>query len=255
MKKFMISAMIALIPFSMIGCTENEHPPVQFHDQENHNSELHDYFISDSNAEVNSTEDQITWKMDTLSVTVTKSSSTIDSMQVSNGSSQHDIAISKEIQSNEADLTSIALSPSKKYIAINIFLKNVGNQLIVVNLTDGSIDTLNKMDRKYSEEIHSYNWSPVGNKLAFSYGDTSSSKLAILDFDQEQLRALPDQGLINTLFIMWYTDGTGFDFISESPSDEFKLYRYEESTNSVDEIAPVPLDELSKYNEFVPETL
>lgn len=279
MKRFSrLGMIITLISISLLGCgnktdqaEKNQQPVNQQADNQegetfeqnqsandlnkeiNKTIEMSNYFISDQKAEITSTEGEITWKSSEITLIAKESSATISSIQINNGTNKYDISIPEEITGNEAELNSVSLSPSKRFIAINIFIKNVGNQLIVIDLADGKNITLNKLDNKYYEEIHSYNWSPTDNKLAFSYGNTSSSKLAIYDFDNQELQTLPDKGLINTLYIIWNKDGKGLDFISESPTDEFKLYRYDPSKNTIEEKSSVPLDELSKYSEFVPD--
>ncbi|MBP1999093.1 hypothetical protein J2Z69_000112 [Paenibacillus shirakamiensis] len=214
------------------------------------------YFMPSNKAEITSSKNQITWKKDNISLIARTSSTTINSIQVTNSKAHYDIHIPKDIQVNHAKLTSIALSPSGRFLAINIFVANVGNQLIVVNLENGTSTIMNKLTQVTYETIHAYNWAPLGNKLAFSYGDTSSSTIAIYDFKHQEVKTLPhNSNLINTLYIMWNTEGTHVDFISEAPSDKFKLYRYAAGANTLKEISAIALDELPKYSKYAPQPL
>lgn len=252
MKRFTRLAMIiTFMSISLLGCgnkidqAESNQQPV--HQQQSN------YFVSDQKAEINSTEDQITWKTDKVTLIAKKSPATITSMQISNDSDEYDIRIPEEITGNSAELTSIALNSNHQFIAVNVFIANVGNQIIFVDLSNGESYTLNELAGISYETIHAFGWSPIDNKLAFAYGDTSSSKLAIYDFDQHQLQNISDINLINTLYILWTKQGDGFDFISEGNSDQFKLYRYKTGNDEVEEIAEISREELSKFNEYGPD--
>jgi dipeptidyl aminopeptidase/acylaminoacyl peptidase len=238
---------ISFISVLLMGCDATTD---QFEDKQS--TQILNYFISDQKAKINSTEDQLLWKMGGVTFTAKKSVTTITSMQVSNDAGQYEISVPEEIQHNKAELTSISVSPSNKYIAINIFITNVGNQLIVVNLSNGESNTIHDLTNTSYETIHTYSWSPLGEKLAFAYGDPSSSKLAIYDFDTQGMKSLSVNKLINTIYILWDKHGNRFDFISESPSDQFKIYRYTVSTDEVEEISTVSVDDLSKYIPFGP---
>lgn len=252
MKRFSrLAVIITLISISILGCgnkidqAENNQQP--------DNQLQSNYFVSDQKAEINSTDDQITWKTDEVTLIAKKSPATITSMQISNDTNEYDIRIPEEITGNSAELTSIALNSNNDLIAVNVFITNVGNQVIIIDLSNGESDTLNELAGISYETIHAFGWSPIDNKLAFAYGDTSSSKLAIYDFNQHQLQNVSEINLINTLFILWTKQGDGFDFISEANSDQFKLYRYKMGNDEVEEIAEISREELSKFNEYGPD--
>ncbi|RUT35545.1 hypothetical protein EJP77_00535 [Paenibacillus zeisoli] len=275
MKKITILGLVLiLLSFSLVGCGSNADQAVkvpssvQTQKQEENqklkessistvhvdkDSEKPNYFTSRAEAKITSTKNHLTWNMDTITLTAKKSSTTITSIKVNTGASQYDLSIPREIKIQPTDLTSIALSPSEKFIAINVFIQNVGNLLMVVNLDNGKSITLNNLTHVSYETIHAYNWSPIDDQLAFSYGDTSYSKLAIYDFNNQELKNLPEiKHLVSTMYIMWNKDGTDFDFISESPPDEFKLYRYEGITNTAEKISPISRQEFPKYKKFTP---
>ncbi|WP_151737703.1 hypothetical protein [Paenibacillus tengchongensis] len=281
MKTIASIAVIVLISSSLVGCGDtknqanNDQPPVQTQQagnpvskpdennpsstQEDHNNQdtnLSRYFKPGQSAEINSTPEQTTWKMGDVEFVAKKSTTSITAIQVSHDGSPFDINIPRDISENGSEITSVALSSSGDYLSINIFITNVGNQLIVVDLKNGESNTINNLTGLSYETIHAYNWSPMDNRLAFAYGDTSSSNLAVLDVNlNELLKIQNNKTLINTLFIMWEKQGDGFDFISETSSDQFDLLRYEESTENVTELTQIPSGELSKYSEFGPNNL
>lgn len=152
---------------------------------------------------------------------------------------------------------SVALSPSRRYLAVSLFYRNIGSALAVVDLEKGTHfwlnDTLDKLDYSGVETIQAYNWSPVRDEFVFSFGNTDSSRLAVYRMDDSTVTRLPSgQVYIGTSFILWSRDGQTLDYISEWPSDQFKLYRYRLGGGTAEEIGSVARADLSRYEAFVP---
>lgn len=215
------------------------------------NSDLSRYYLSSQKGDSVVTDNQINWKSGNATFTAEKSSSSITSMNVENGDEKFKVSVPEN--NNPNDISSVELSADQSFLAIEVFYENVGSKVLIVNLSNGEntfLDDEINADAPV-ETIHAYSWSPQGNQLAFSYGDTSTSKLAIFDLDAKKIKNLPDvEEIINTLYIMWNKNGESIDFISEYQSDQFNLYRYTFDDNQIQLINEVSREELSNYNPF-----
>ncbi|WP_340029859.1 hypothetical protein MHB71_13095 [Paenibacillus sp. FSL H7-0940] len=107
-----------------------------------------------------------------------------------------------------------------------------------MNLTTGEYTILNerleKAGKQGVETIASYNWSPKEDIIAFSYGNTEKSTLAIYDTKKERIvYLLRATNYIRTSLILWHKNGKSIDFISEYPSDQWILFRYNTESKKV----------------------
>ncbi|WP_190945691.1 hypothetical protein [Paenibacillus sp. UASWS1643] len=74
----------------------------------------------------------------------------------------------------------------------------------------------------------------VATSFAFSYGNTEKSTLAIYDTKKERFVYLPRAtNYISTGLILWHKNGKSIDFISEYPSDQWILFRYNTESKKV----------------------
>ncbi|WP_052723744.1 hypothetical protein [Paenibacillus wulumuqiensis] len=155
----------------------------------------------------------------------------INKLHITDGRADYDIPLKGSVIS----LRSISVSPSGQYIAVHIFLE-AGSQLLIVDLAHQKHILINDNVRymKYAESVPVYNWSPVGDQLAFAYGDTSSSRVAIYHAASGKIEYVPrETNIISTSAVLWNSKGTVLDYISEYSSNHFKLYRYTLSTKKV----------------------
>lgn len=167
-----------------------------------------------------------------------------------------DHAYPVELSAKPNDIRSMSLSASGQYLALELVYTNVGNRVIVMDLISGKQTDLNQLVAKNSleaETIHSYQWSPEGDILAFGYGDTSSSRIGAYDFGKKSALTLSaEPKFITTAFILWKKDGQSFDVIGEQPSDQFKKFRYRLTDGSAKLISEVNREELGQYSKYRP---
>ncbi|WP_339257219.1 hypothetical protein MKZ12_24370 [Paenibacillus sp. FSL R5-0713] len=160
----------------------------------------------------------------------------IDTITVAHGKEKH-ILHTDDFGVKLIDITSVAESPSKCWIAIRAE-KSAGSNLILVNVKTGKYIILNERlenaGKQDVETITSYNWSPKEEIIAFAYGNTEKSILAIYDTKKDRLVHLPRAtNYISTGLILWHKDGKSMDYISEYPSDQWILFRYDTTSKKV----------------------
>ncbi|MDR6719764.1 hypothetical protein ABGV43_09065 [Paenibacillus amylolyticus] len=189
--------------------------------------------------------DKIVWKGDNITVTANTlkldaaadfEHNIIDTIAVAHGKDKH-ILHTEDFGVNLVDITSVAESPSNEWIAIRAE-KSAGSNLILVNCKTGKYIILNERLEKTGkhdvETISSYNWSPKEDIIAFSYGNTEKSILAIYDTKKDRFVYLPRAtNYISTGLILWHKSGRNMDYISEYPSDQWILFRYNTTSKKV----------------------
>ncbi|GGH70280.1 hypothetical protein GCM10008014_54560 [Paenibacillus silvae] len=148
------------------------------------------------------------------------------------------------------DVTSVVDSYTGEWVAIQAS-KSAGNVLILVNLKTGEATLINdrllKAGKKGIETIASYNWSPKENKIAFSYGDTEKSSLAIYDPVKDTVEYLPrETNYISTGLLLWHKNGNTLDYISEYPSNQMILYRYNSANKKVKPVKKISQKEFQQ---------
>ncbi|WP_310830688.1 hypothetical protein [Paenibacillus pedocola] len=221
----------------------------------NENYELSRYYVPEQGKTEEINQREVVWKGADVTLIATKTSDSITSLQVKNAGNSYDVNIPEYVLHNISNVVSVALSANHKYLAINVLATNIGHQLVVLDLTNGQSSYMNNnIDKGENyESIYTFNWSPKDNKLALSYGYLGSSSLAVYDFDNKKLIKLPQkEHYIETPFILWDKDNDGIDFISEYPSDQYRLYRYTIGANQVKAITNITKSELSKYDGLIP---
>ncbi|MEJ3716519.1 hypothetical protein WGM54_00705 [Paenibacillus polymyxa] len=149
------------------------------------------------------------------------------------------------------DISSAVLSPSNTWLAIQA-QRSAGDTLLLINLTTGKStivnDLLKAKGKKNVESITAYNWSPKEDQIAFSFGDTSSSSLAIYNTKKDGFIYLPrETDYISTGLTLWHKDGKSLDYISEYPSDQKKLYRYSMDSKKVKSVKKISQSEFQKW--------
>ncbi|MGO4531752.1 hypothetical protein AB4Z30_21945 [Paenibacillus sp. 2TAF8] len=142
-------------------------------------------------------------------------------------------------------------SNSGDWVAVQV-AKSAGNAVILVNLKTGESTILNdrlaEEGKKGVESIPSFNWSPVEDKLAISYGNTEKSSLAIYDAKKGTFEYIPrTTNYISTGVILWHKNGKSFDYISEYPSDQMSLFRYNTATKKVKPIKKMTQKEFQQF--------
>lgn len=256
MRSLLFFAITFLMIISLIGCGEST----------GSSTKEESLYYSPPQGELTNDEQQIIWKAGNITFIAEKSKATgedaaesktiISSMTIDEDGNQYDITIDKK----PSTVSSISLSSSNRYLAVDVFYSNVGDTLVIVNLDNGEQTILNKSLEINAgngvETIHAYNWSPEGDKLAFSFGDTSISKLGIYDLEKKTILSIPTKSnLINTAYVMWTTNGDNIGFISEYPSDQFKLYVYNLKSEQVNEGKEITREDILKFSEFVPNLI
>lgn len=160
----------------------------------------------------------------------------IDTIVVTHGKEKYTLQTG-DFEVKLLDITSVVKSPSNEWIAIQVE-KSAGSNLILVNLKTGNYTIINERleteGKQNVETIASYNWSPKEDIIAFSYGNTEKSTLAIYDTKKDRYVYLPRAtSYISTGLILWHKNGKSIDYISEYPSDQWILFRYDTETKKV----------------------
>lgn len=148
------------------------------------------------------------------------------------------------------DVTSAVDSQSGEWLAIQLE-KSAGSSVILIDLKNGKStilgDRLVKAGKKGIETIASYNWSPKEDKIAISYGDTEKSSIAIYDPKKDSFEYLPrTTSYISTGLILWQKNGKVMDYISEYPSDQMVLFRYNTETKKVKSVKKITRKEFQR---------
>ncbi|MBY0116624.1 MULTISPECIES: hypothetical protein [Paenibacillus] len=149
------------------------------------------------------------------------------------------------------DITSVVKSPSNQWIAIQVE-KSAGSNLILMNLKTGKYTIINerleKAGKQNVETISSYNWSPKEDIIAFSYGNTEKSTLAIYDTKKDSVVYLPRAtNYISTGLVLWHKNGKIMDYISEYPSDQWILCRYDTGSKKVKPVKRITKKEFQQW--------
>jgi len=221
------------------------------------------YFVNKNNGTVKNTDNQFEWISGSISVTSEKikskeggpDSEHLGEILIKDG--EHSYTFKPK--NNDQQFQSISLSADQKLMAISLF-HGAGNDLFIIDLSNGNSIDLNTETATNTNEtietISAYNWSPTGYDLAITYGDTSSSKIAIYHADKNSFTFVPSTSTyISTAFVLWSKDGRTLGFVSEKPSDQYKLYRYDLQSNEVQNVTDLSRDDLLKLENLGPEYL
>lgn len=249
MKKSVILVFASVLVLSAIGMTHKVGTA-------NAALNLSQYYVSNNDVEKKETNDKVQLYEGSIVLTADKktskelpNSTVISNINVTNGNKKYSV----ELSESPENITSISESSNNKFLAIQASYSN-GYKLIVLNLNDGNYKVINEIikNKKTVESVPVYSWSPNGKKLAFSYGDTSKSRIAIYNLSYNTFTYIPRQiNIISTAQILWDKKSTKLDYISEYPSDKYKLYSYSFNTKKVKVISSldnVEVSNLSKLN-------
>ena len=208
------------------------------------------YYSPQEKATKQETATKITWKEGTVTVTANKQQSieipdttAIHSINVTSGAAKYTVELTKEAR----DISSISLSTATKHLAIYIRY-NAGYELIIVNLSTGEYKVLNDIVQSSTpvDSIQSYSWSPNGKKLAFAYENATQSRVAVYNLSYDSFTYIPrETNIIRTVVVLWDKKGERLDFVSEYPSDQFKLFSYSFITKQVKVIHHLNRSELT----------
>ncbi|MGG4401091.1 hypothetical protein ABEW61_13250 [Paenibacillus amylolyticus] len=201
---------------------------------------------------------KIIWKDDNTSITANTlkldaadfEQNIIDTIVVTHGKEKHTLQTG-DFEVKLLDITSIVKSPSNEWIAIQVE-KSAGSNLILMNLKTGKYTIINerleKAGKQNVETISSYNWSPKEDIIAFSYGNTEKSTLAIYDTKKDSVVYLPRAtNYISTGLILWHKNGKSIDYISEYPSDQWILFRYDTGSKKVKPVKKITKKEFQQW--------
>ena len=216
-------------------------------------------YSSVSTFKKNNRTNKIVWKGGNITLTATTvklegkptfEQNVIHSIVVTKGSQKHTIETS-DLEDNLLDITSVVASNSNTWLAIHAE-RSAGKTLMLLNLQTGEVtelnDRLKKAGKKNIETIAAYNWAPNEDQIAFSYGDPAKSSIAIYDVQKESFIYLPRAtNYISTNLILWQKNGKILDYISEYPSDQMILYRYNIESNKVKPVKKISRNELAEW--------
>ncbi|MDY8096376.1 hypothetical protein UY456_25730 [Paenibacillus polymyxa] len=205
------------------------------------------------------TPNQLIWKENNISLVAKKielenapssEKSVITSIMIKKGEKSYTIK-TDGYNDKLRDISSAVLSPSNTWLAIQA-QRSAGDTLLLINLKTGKStivnDLLKAKGKKNIESITAYNWSPKEDQIAFSYGDTSSSSIAIYNTKKDAFIYLPrETDYISTSLILWHENGKNFDYISEYPSDQKKLYRYSMDSKKVKPVKKISQREFQQW--------
>lgn len=210
------------------------------------------YYEPDLKIKQDAREGKVVWILGHVELIIEKSPQEVQALSLKANGKTYSLKQEREPSSVEA----MALSAAGKFLAVDLFQNNVGHEVLILNLENGDQINLNRLASGKTEgveTIHAYNWSPDGSVLAYAYGDTSSSRIAVYDFEKKTALALSkDPAYITTAYILWSSDGKVVDVISEQPSDQYKLHRYSLNRGTVETVADVKREELQRYNKYRP---
>ncbi|WP_334074439.1 hypothetical protein [Paenibacillus sp. A14] len=214
------------------------------------------YYSPDKEAVKKVTSNKITWKENKVTFIANKKKDSISTLNFINKDKNFKI----KIDPKPDDIFSLSLSSTKQYVAVALKY-GYGNKLMLLNLSSGKYFILNDLLKSNNkgtvESISANNWSPDGKKIAFRYGDTSTSKLAIYDVEKNTFSYPPiREDYLGVYRIMWYKDGKCFDYISDFPDNPaLKLYRYTLNDNSITTVSSITENELSNMDKLGPTLL
>ena len=242
-----------------------EQPENQNADASGDQVDLSVYYSRDLAAEFSEDDSKLTWTAGGVTVTAKKKKGefgtpVLASMAVKTKGWSYPVKFDAEPK----EISSLALSADDRYLAINLFYSNIGNKLIAVNLESGKQIDINaeigSLQKEYGETVvetvHAYNWAPGGHTLALSFGDTSSAIPALYDPEENSLHKVGgDKNYITTAYALWHKDGNIVDYISEQPSDEYHLYRYDVEKNTTTDITALSAEDLSVFVPYSPSRL
>ncbi|PZT56246.1 hypothetical protein [Paenibacillus silvae] len=177
-------------------------------------------------------------------------SKVIESIVITKGKVKHTIKTDHYTEKLH-EVQSVVHSKSGNWVSIQAS-KSAGYAIILVNLKTGESRILNdllvKAGKKGVESIPAWNWSPEGDKIAISYGNTEKSSLAVYDANAGAFEYLPrTTNYISTGLVLWHINGKALDYISEYPSDQMSLYRYNAVSNKVKLIKKITLKEFQQF--------
>ncbi|MBG9763262.1 hypothetical protein ABD78_05855 [Paenibacillus polymyxa] len=207
----------------------------------------------------NESQGQVIWKEKNITLTAKKTElknapstekNLITSITIKKGEKIYTIHTDK-FDDKLRDISSVSICPSSNWLAIQT-RRSAGETVLLVDMKNGKHQVLNDQlsaaGKKNIETINSYNWSPKADQIAFSYGDTSTSSIAIYNPQKGEFTFLPrETDYISTGLILWHKNGKSLDYISEYPSDQKKLYRYSLESKKVKTIKKISQSEFQKW--------
>ncbi|WP_339195394.1 hypothetical protein MKY95_27440 [Paenibacillus sp. FSL P4-0176] len=202
---------------------------------------------------------KIVWRGDDITITANTlkldaaadfEQNIIDTIVVTHGKEKHTLQTG-DFEVKLLDISSVAESPSNEWVAIQVE-KSAGSNLILMNLKTGNYTIINERletaGKQNVETISSYNWSPKEDIIAFSYGSTEKSTLAIYDTKKDSVVYLPRAtNYISTGLILWHENGKSMDYISEYPSDQWILFRYDIGIKKVKPVKRITKKEFQQW--------
>lgn len=227
--------------------------------------ELSQYFQNTSVGEIVEDDTQIIWKNGDVEVIATKlvheeqeekqepDTTLITTITVKNGAKTYKVKPQYEAHA----INSISLSTDQQWLALCLFTGG-GYTLYLIKLDSGEQINVNQLledeGHGFVESINAYNWSPSDAHLAFSFGDTSSSKIATYDVNQNVVKIAPyTNNYISTAYVIWSKEGDSIVNVSEKPSNEYRLYRYSLSNDVVSVVADLNPKEVKKLSVLGPQ--
>lgn len=174
----------------------------------------------------------------------------IDSIVITQGVKTYTLETDK-YEDKLLDISSVAASESNSWLAIQAN-RSSGYTLILMDLKTGKTTILNdrllKAGKKGIETVTSYNWSPKSEQIAFAYGDTEKSSLAIYNPKDDTFVYLPRAtNYISTGIILWQKNGRTLDYICEYPADNRILYRYNLESKKVKPVKKISKNEFKEW--------
>ncbi|PWW00894.1 hypothetical protein DFQ01_11139 [Paenibacillus cellulosilyticus] len=255
----LLFSLIILISIVLVsGCTNDNKESNQSPTTEQFDPSL--YFNNETTGKLDDNDNKFSWRSDSDDIIVTadkhKEGEGPDSLSLQNitiaaGGKSYSIKPAL----NVSKVQSISLSADKKMLAVSFFY-GPGSNVFMINLSNGDSVDLNKeieaQGNGFVESVQAYNWSPKNASLAVAYGDTSSSKIAIVSGSDNKVHNLSTDSYISTAYVLWSLDGSAIDCVSEKPSDQYKLYRMNINEKSAHEVVEISRDDLSKLTEYGP---
>lgn len=269
MKRLLLLSAIVLLAAFSAGCNNTNSNPssspqgteseIAGNEQAANSSSGTSYFKNEQPDSISNDKDQLIWTSGAITITANKEAvnspegSVIKKITLQSEDHSADISLNQDFSAIDA----ISISPGGDFAAVSLSSGGYSSLLILRADTGEQVDINEKLQKSgvdNLESIESFNWSPDGKAVAFSYGGPGQFRIGSYSINDDRITSLADEATyISVANVLWDTQGNMLDYAAEEPSDQWKLYRYNLQEQSVQEVRNLSRDELSNFEEYSPK--